>query len=105
MAVLGLLPPGCLVSLDVVGFLQSGRPRDTPCARPRPTHFGGPYNVWDFNLIDGGVCLGILGPPLSEILIKPASVKGTCATYPRLDGNRMIPRLGRGGALALVRHL
>ena len=55
--------------------------------------------------IDGGASLGVLAPPVGEVLIKPASVKGTCATYPRLDGTRMIPRLGRGGALALVRHL
>jgi hypothetical protein len=53
-----------------------------------------PKMCWISYGMVGGTYLGVLGPPVSEILIRPASVKGTCATYPRSDGNRMIPRLG-----------
>lgn len=88
-----------------LGLSQPGRPRDTPRARPRPSHLGGPCSAWDFDTMDGGAYPGDPGPPSSEILIKPAAVTGTYVTYPRLDGTRMIPRLGRGGALALVRHM
>jgi hypothetical protein len=89
----------------VAGFLQSGRPRDTPSARTLPSHFGGPCSVWDFKTMDGGAYPGVLGPPASEILIKPAAVTGTHVTYPRSDGTRVIPGLGRGGALARGRHM
>jgi hypothetical protein len=83
-----------------VGATRGGRRRwsDRPCgAAPAtfPATFpADPKMFWISYGMVGGTYLGVLGPPVSAILIRPASVKGTCATYPRLDGNRMIPRLG-----------
>jgi len=85
--------------------MELPRGGDDHATRPAPAPvlpiFGG---ASDFKTMDGGAYPGDPGPPSSEIPIKPAAVTGTYATYPRLDGTRTIPRLGRGGALAPVRH-
>ena len=41
-----------------------------------------PKTCWISYGMVGGTYLGVLGHPVSAILIRPASVKGTCATYP-----------------------
>ena len=41
-----------------------------------------PKMCWISYGMVGGTYLGVLGHPVSAIFIRPASVKGTCATYP-----------------------
>ena len=50
--------------------------------RPPATFPADPKMCWISYGMVGGTYLGVLGHPVSAIFIRPASVKGTCATYP-----------------------